>query len=165
VTETLDDEFDRLTNELKDEDIWVSSDAAEDLEKYGERAVEALVDAVVEGKNAQVKRSAEFVLTRIGKAALKPMVERLKHDKSGVRANAARFLGPFNDEEAIQPLEECLNDNHNAVRFAAEQSIRCIKGESLDRSYLINSLASPTEIEIYQLLRETYEQRKKASQD
>ena len=164
MAETLDGEFDRLTNELKDEDIWVSSDAAEDLEKYGERAVEALVDAVVEGKNAYVKRSAKFVLTRIGKAALKPMVERLKHNKAGVRANAARFLGPFNDEGAIQPLEECLNDNHKAVRFAAEQSIRCIKGEPLDRSYLINSLASPNEIEIYRLLRDMYEERKKANQ-
>jgi HEAT repeat protein len=165
VAETSDDEFDKLTNQLKDEDIWVSSDAAEDLEKYGERAVEALVDAVVKGKNAHVKRSAKFVLTRIGKTALKPMVERLNHDESGVRANAARFLGPFNDEEAIQPLEECLNDNHKAVRFAAEQSIRCIKGESLDQSYLISSFAGPNETEIYQLLREMYEQRKKANQD
>jgi len=155
-------EFERLTTQLNDRDIWVSSDAAEELEKYGERAVEALVEAVVTGKNAYVKRSSKFVLTRIGKAALKPMVEKLKHEDAGVRANAARFLGPFNDEEAIEALEECLNDGHKAVRYAAEQSLFCIRGEPFD-SFGLNT--GPNERKLYQLLRQQYEERKKGLQN
>ena len=154
------DEFENLIAQLNDENIRVSSNAAENLEKYGERAVYALVEASTMGKNFYVQQSSTAVLMRIGKPAIKPMIEMLNQKNSAGRVNAVRRLGTFGDEDAIEPLTECLNDNHKAVRYAAEKSLRLIRGEPVDQSELLNDLAGKASMEMYEATKKLFQDEK-----
>jgi hypothetical protein len=114
----------------------VRRSAARALGRLGDtRAVEPLIERLVDG-NWDVRRAAAAALGRLGdKSAVEPLIERLKEQmvegyikalgSSGwfYRREAADALGKLGDKRAVAPLIKRLGDRDNNVRSAAARAL------------------------------------------
>ncbi len=122
-----------LIQALRDEDGGVRKEVTTALGEIGDaRAVKPLGE-MLEDADEFVRMNALAALERIGgDEAVDLIIAALKNANPMVRMNASASLGRIRDKKAVTPLEEVAkNDTLSYVRFAAEQALVQIRGESI----------------------------------
>jgi HEAT repeat protein len=124
-----------LIEALRDRDEGVRREATKSLGEIGSvRAVESL-GWMLEDTDEFVRMNALWALENIGgDEAVNLIITALKNDNPLVRMNAAASLGRKGGSQAIGPLEEVAKgDAQSYVRFAAQQALVQIRGETVVR--------------------------------
>lgn len=109
-----------LIKALKDKDAIVRQHAVRTLSRIaGTKAVELLIEVLLEDSRAHVRRAAAKALSRIGDArAVEPLIEVLRRDnKADVRLAAAKALGEIGDPKALLALVYAAVDRKNQVQI------------------------------------------------
>lgn len=156
MAEPDDDRFDNLVESLGSNDIYAGSFAAEELERYGEKSIEPLIEAAINGKNMLVRLSATAVLMRIGKPVIEFMISQLGEDSLKRKRVAVEFLCYLSGEEVIPHLEQLLTHEHKSMRWVGGESIKFLKKEPYDENFQTSPI-SPAEQGVYEELRRQYE--------
>jgi HEAT repeat protein len=117
---------------LKDEDVYVRSDAAIALGRIGpaaEKAVPALIEAFKD-KGVMVLRpsppgTASYALGKIGPKAVPALIRALRDKNDDVRLWAAITLrtGGSRAEKVVPALIEALKDKNKFVRYSAANAL------------------------------------------
>lgn len=122
-----------LIEALGDMDEGVRREVTKALGEIGDPRAAKPLAKMLDDTDEFVRLNALGALENIeGAEATKLLIAALKNDNPMVRMNAAASLGRRGDQEAINPLEEVAgNDVQNYVRFAAQQALVQIRGETV----------------------------------
>jgi len=106
-------------------DERVRADATRTLVKIGARAVDALIGALNDDDDGEVRRAAADALGQIGDPrATGPLLAALNDDHDNyVRRAAAGALGQIGDAGAVDALIAALSDQHGFVSAAAADAL------------------------------------------
>jgi len=106
-------------------DERVRADATRTLVKIGARAVDALIGALNDDDDGEVRRAAADALGQIGDPrATGPLLAALNDDHDNyVRRAAAGALGQIGDAGAVDALITALSDQHGFVSAAAADAL------------------------------------------
>jgi HEAT repeat protein len=156
MSEVDDSKFEELVNDLTSDNFYVGYFAAEELEIYGEKAIQPLIDAIINGRKIMVKIVATAVLIRIGNPVINPMIELLNDSRS--QRIAIEFLAFLGDDDVIIHLSQLKTHDHKTIRWMAEQAIKYIRNEPCDENFTL--LWTTSKQEIYDELRSQYEELK-----
>ena len=117
-------EINSLIKKLKSNDERELDAAMEKLEKIGEPAIPALIEAL-QDKNLLVRQSAAKVLGYIGSPVIPALAKALKNLDAGVRRSAASALGRIGIEAktALPQLVPLLQDSDAGVRRSAAYAV------------------------------------------
>jgi len=123
-----------LLDELASPEDWASPHIAEQLLAFGEKVVEPLEKALVEGASVNSRVWAAQILGRIGdRRSTMKVVARLQDRSEQVRISATEALGRLKDRRAVPELTRLsLRDPVAMVRSEAARAL----GEIGDRSVL-----------------------------
>lgn len=99
----------------KDSPVHLS--ARSELEKFGDQAVDHLINALND-KEKFMRWQAALCLGRIGdQRAVEPLIAALEDEDSVVRKCAAGVLGNLGDQRAVKPLITALENNKKIGGF------------------------------------------------
>lgn len=119
------DAFGALANRSRD-DLWTSrrQAATQALEKAGEEAVPALLNALEYGKEVQRRNVAELLGYIGDRSSVRGLIYALSDSSPAVRAEAARALGRIGDPTAVSHLRKLWRrENNPTVRRQASLAI------------------------------------------
>ena len=151
-----DDLFIELIQNLESDDFYLGRFSAEELESYGEKAIQPLIEATVNVKNILVRISATAVLMRIGEPVIKHMLLQLTDDSLKRKRIAVEFLCYLAGEDVIPHLTELLTHEHKSMRWIGEEAIKFLRNEPHDEKFQCSPI-SPAEQGVYDELRKQYE--------
>jgi CubicO group peptidase (beta-lactamase class C family) len=121
---------------FSDEDPYVNGEAIDQIVKYGNDAVDILIDSL-QSENSNVKWCSAIALGKIapdGERAIPFLTKALIDNNSDVRWCSAIALGKYKQaaESAIPELQKLLFDSDDNVRWAAYVSLSKISKESIN---------------------------------
>ncbi|MBP7215810.1 MAG: HEAT repeat domain-containing protein [Candidatus Omnitrophica bacterium] len=130
---------DQLIQQLGDDDIALSQQAAQQLVMRGASVVPALLEKAKEAP-VFLKGQLIFVTGRIGDdSAVQGLIEFLKDDNGYIRRNVVEALGKIKDDSASLALAEMLFDDDEMVRMRSALALGAL-GNSLAVDALLNRM-------------------------
>ncbi|MDR3291223.1 MAG: HEAT repeat domain-containing protein [Methanobrevibacter sp.] len=118
--------IDELINDLANSDEFTQDESKILLEEKGTDAVDALIDALLNNRNKDIKISSAKVLGAIGdKKAIDPLITTLGSPNKMVRREASTALIKMGDS-AVEPLISLLDNEDWKIRGAASWALGSI---------------------------------------
>ncbi|MDR3222527.1 MAG: HEAT repeat domain-containing protein [Methanobrevibacter sp.] len=115
----MEKSINELINDLADSNEFIQDESKILLEKRGTDAVDALIDALLNNRNKDVKISSAKVLGAIGdKKAIDPLITTLSSPNKMVRREASTALIKMGNS-AVEPLIFLLDTEDWKIRGAA----------------------------------------------
>jgi CubicO group peptidase (beta-lactamase class C family) len=119
-----------IIDQFYDNDPYVNGDAINEIVKYGNDAVDILIE-FLQNENSNVRWCSAIALGKIapdGIRAIPYLIQALTDDDSNVRWCSVIALGNFGQsaEEAIPELLNLLNDENENIRWASYIAIKKI---------------------------------------
>ncbi|MBM3242164.1 HEAT repeat domain-containing protein [Candidatus Poribacteria bacterium] len=108
-----------LIEALSDENWQVRLNAAVALGQIGDSAAVPALIAALNDEAWEVRANATVALGKMGQTVVPALIAALKDQDAPVRRNAARALGDIGDPTAVPALIEILNDEDGEVRGSA----------------------------------------------
>ncbi len=134
---TTDEKFIKdIIDKFSDDDPYVNGEAISEVVKYGDNAVDYLIESL-QSENENVRWCSAIALGKIapeGEKAIPFLTKALMDNNSNVRWCSAIALGKYNQaaESAIPELQKLLFDDDDNVRWAAYVSLSKISKESIN---------------------------------
>ena len=134
---TTDEKFIKdIIDKFSNDDPYVNDEAITEVVKYGDYAVEYLIESL-QSENENVRWCSAIALGKIapeGGKAIPYLTMTLNDSNSNVRWCSAIALGKFNQaaETAIPELQKLLFDGDDNVQWAAYVSLSKISKESIN---------------------------------
>ncbi|MHC4598348.1 MAG: HEAT repeat domain-containing protein, partial [Planctomycetota bacterium] len=97
------------------------------LIEAGEPAIPALLEAMNDRFNKDLRELSGSILSKMGPPGVRALIGALKHESWKVRDNAALYLGLAKAGEAVDGLIETLQDEHPEVRYTAALALGMIR--------------------------------------
>ena len=120
-----------LIDGLQDEDEVVRLQSAYGLAQFGQAAVPALIDALLNEAPRRPRLTelyCRYALVAVGRPAAEALTEQLGHADEWVRASAAKILGDMGQgtQSTVYALMERLEDESSQVRANAAEALGLI---------------------------------------
>jgi len=125
-----------IIDKFSDDDPYVNGEAISEVVKYGDNAIDYLIESL-QSENENVRWCSAIALGKIapeGEKAISFLTKALMDSNSNVRWCSAIALGKYNQaaESAIPELQKLLFDDDDNVRWAAYISLSKISKESIN---------------------------------
>jgi CubicO group peptidase (beta-lactamase class C family) len=152
------DEINSIIKDFDNEDAFAAGEAIKKIVKYGEQAVDCLIESLADG-NDNIRWCSAITLEKIapeGTKAILPLINALKDRNSNVRWNSAIALGEYGAEAivAVPALLDLLNDDDRDIRRAAYVSLNKIDNNAVNKAPEISGVISKIENLTPQLMKE-----------
>ena len=141
-----------IIDKFSDDDPYVNGEAISEVVKYGDNAIDYLIESL-QSENENVRWCSAIAVGKIapeGEKAIPFLTKALMDNNSNVRWCSAIALGKYNQaaESAIPELQKLLFDDDDNVRWAAYISLSKISIESVniapEFSEIINKIENLT---------------------
>ena len=125
-----------IIDKFSDDDPYVNGEAISEVVKYGDNAIDYLIESL-QSENENVRWCSAIALGKIapeGEKAISFLTKALMDSNSNVRWCSAIALGKYNQaaESAIPELQKLLFDDDDNVRWAAYISLSKISKKSIN---------------------------------
>lgn len=131
----MNDELEKITKMLKDEDHKNRQRAVRILGEIEDQDVVNLIIEALQDSNIEVRRQAADALGTLGdKRAVTPLIESLKDPDDFVRGIVTWALGKIKDPLAVEHLIKALEDSDWWVRKNATEALKKIGGAEAEKA-------------------------------